>query len=75
MCNEEIIEIIINEDGTMSSSATGISGDVTQEELNRILGELADVSNAVLRTEFHEPAAGIATGSKAKTNAKTSRGD
>ena len=75
MCNEEIIEIIINEDGTMSSSATGISGDVTQEELNRILGELADVSNAILRTEFHEPSAGIATGSKVKTNAKMSMGE
>ena len=52
MCNEEIIEIIINEDGTMSSSATGISGDVTQEELNRILGELADVSNAIRGLNF-----------------------
>lgn len=74
MCNEETIEIILNEDGTMTSSATGIGGDVTEEELNQILGELADVSNVVLRTEFHEPAAGITSGTAAKSTANTSRG-
>ena len=75
MCNEETIEIIINADGTMSSTAIGINGDVTEEELRRILGELADVSNAVLRTEFHEPAAGVTIGSKATNTAKASRGE
>jgi hypothetical protein len=74
MCNEETIEIVLNEDGTMTSTATGISGEVTEEELNRILGELADVNNVVLRTEFHEPAAGIASGTAAKSTVNTSRG-
>lgn len=74
MCNQETIEIIINEDGTMTSSATGISGEVTEEELNRILGELADVNNVVLRTEFHEPAAGITSGTATKSTVNTSRG-
>ena len=75
MCKEETIEIIINEDGTMTSVATGISGEVTEEELNRILGELADVNNVVLRTEFHEPAAGIASGTGTKSAANATRGD
>jgi hypothetical protein len=75
MCKEETIEIIINEDGTMTSVATGISGEVTEEELNRILGELADVNNVVLRTEFHEPAAGIASGTATKSAVNATRGD
>jgi len=75
MCNEETIEIIINEDGTMTSVATGISGEVTEEELYRILGQLADVSNVVLRTEFHEPAAGITSGTVTKSATNTTRGD
>ena len=74
MCNEETIEIVLDEDGSMTSTATGINGEVTEEELNRILGELADVNNVVLRTEFHEPAAGIASGTSAKSTVNTSRG-
>lgn len=74
MCNEETIEIIINEDGTMTSDATGITGEICEEELQKILGALADVKNAVLRTEYHEPAAGIKAGG-AKTHQKAGSGD
>ena len=74
MCNEETIEIIINEDGTMTSEATGITGEICEEELQKLLGALADVKNAVLRTEYHEPAAGIKAGGT-NTHQKVGTGD
>jgi hypothetical protein len=74
MCNVETIEIIINEDGTMTSDATGITGEICEEELQKILGALTDVNNAVLRTEYHEPSAGIKAGS-AKTHQQAGAGD
>ena len=74
MCNEETIEIILNEDGTMTSEATGITGEICEEELQKLLGALADVNNAVLRTEYHEPAAGIKAGGT-KTHQKTGASD
>ena len=74
MCNEETIEIIINEDGTMTSAAKGITGEICEEELQKLLGALADVNNAILRTEYHEPAAGIKAGSS-KRHQYSTRGD
>jgi hypothetical protein len=58
----------------MTSDATGITGEICEEELQKILGALADVKNAILRTEYHEPAAGIKAGGT-KTHQKAGSGD
>lgn len=52
---EEHIKITIRPDGTLESDSLGIKGEACLEELQALLGELADVSNPELTREYHEP--------------------
>ena len=71
---EERIQITIKADGTIESDSHGLKGKACLEELEAILGELADVSNPQLTREYHEPPKRRTLKQTGKTNQKLGGG-
>jgi len=71
---EERIQITIKADGTIESDSHGIKGEACLEELEALLGELADVSEPQLMREYHEPPRRRNLKQTGKTNQKLGGG-
>ncbi len=52
---EERIQILVKADGSLESDSHGIKGEACLEELEALLGGLADVSDVQMTREYHEP--------------------